>query len=687
MKKKIIYLFVILLPVLLIGASERIIGPGEVIRVKPTTIPSSGNTGEIRFDTSTNKLKAYNGSTWSELGGGGTGGITYFSDFQADTIGNVSTYDDTSATPVDLTGGTPSTVSTSSETSTPLSLLASYKLSKSAANGQGEGFSIASSTLDYLEATSSQPIFVTFNYKTSAGYASNDVTIYVYKVGSNTLEALDLGEGSNGLISCQTGCVATGVFSASSSDTSFRLGLHIATTNASAYDITLDRIKAGPDSFIPGPIITNGKAYSLTIGGSTSAPSIGSTTTNRAIWYRVGDKMIIQYQLDQDTAGSAGSGTYLFPLPSGYTIDTLKLTPSTGALQPAVGSATVFDGSAVYGGNVVAYNSTNLAITVGSNATGPGYVASGFLPLTNADTRYSFTATIPITDWDTGASISTTETLFSTVKARYTASSTSAVPGTATVFDFNTEDYDTHNAVKTGASWVFTAPKKAKYRVKALIHQNGSVVNAFVISIRKNSTAVATQSEPQEVAASYTSNSQISTFIELDKGDTLDVTHHEVINGATYTGGAVSQYIEIESLPDFSIFSVWGKLSTQESNSAGLVAFPITISQWGDLTSLTLEPGEYILIGNASVLNGATLSAHTNYVGISTTSGNSSSGMTFGDSLSRVYNPGTTSFSDTIHVTLSGVTVTSQTTYYLKSYSDVTTNLNIAYKFQAIKVK
>ena len=36
-------------------------------------------------------------------------------------------------------------------------------------------------------------------------------------------------------------------------------------------------------------------------------------------------------------------------------------------------------------------------------------------------------------------------------------------------FKFDDKDYDTHNAVTTGSSWVFTAPLPGKYSVSVLM--------------------------------------------------------------------------------------------------------------------------------------------------------------------------------------------------------------------------
>ena len=83
-------------------------------------------------------------------------------------------------------------------------------------------------------------------YQTSANYASDDVCIYVYKDNSG-LEALNgidgLGDYGNCLNAVSSGVGSfTGSFNFDGTDTTARLIFHIATTNANAYDLTIDYV-------------------------------------------------------------------------------------------------------------------------------------------------------------------------------------------------------------------------------------------------------------------------------------------------------------------------------------------------------------------------------------------------------------------------------------------------------------
>jgi hypothetical protein len=158
-----------------------------------------------------------------------------------------------------------------------------------------------------------------------------------------------------------------------------------------------------PYRFVDIQNTTDWTSYSLVIDAVTTAPTLGATGYNNARWRRVGDSMEIRYELKQTTAGTAGSGVYLFPLPSGHVIDTSKLTTANGP-QVTVGHAWVAnnanasaDASRI--GTVSAYDSSNLTIYSVSPTDTPSAIGSTTLALGGADILYSFTATVPIIGW------------------------------------------------------------------------------------------------------------------------------------------------------------------------------------------------------------------------------------------------------------------------------------------------
>ena len=151
-------------------------------------------------------------------------------------------------------------------------------------------------------------------------------------------------------------------------------------------------------------------SYPMTIGATTTPPTKGTIVVDSAMYRRIGDTMEINYTYGQSASGSAGSGSYLFPLPSGYTIDTTKLTVSTngsGAPANIVGSA--YAGNTTANGTnfmvpswAVAYNTTNIEIIAGSGGSlGQVNPVSSANFATSGAAYYSFSIRVPIVGWTT----------------------------------------------------------------------------------------------------------------------------------------------------------------------------------------------------------------------------------------------------------------------------------------------
>ena len=140
----------------------------------------------------------------------------------------------------------------------------------------------------------------------------------------------------------------------------------------------------------------------LVIGAVTTPPTTGATVTdNQARWRRVGTDLIYRYDYRQTSAGTAGSGEYLFPVPTGLTIDTGQFTTNFGLnILGVVGSCEVFTTTnSTLLGTVEVKDSTNLLMTVNHDTYPTRIVASGNNGLNETEVRYSFIATVPITGW------------------------------------------------------------------------------------------------------------------------------------------------------------------------------------------------------------------------------------------------------------------------------------------------
>ena len=143
------------------------------------------------------------------------------------------------ASPTNGTGGISSGVTFTRNTSTPLVGSASFDLGKSAASEQGQGVST-----DFVidNADKGRPLQIDFLYEGSSGMvlgANSDAQIFMYDIDNAALIPVTPKATIAGPIN--TIQTFSGVFNATTSS-NYRLIIHIATTNASAWDLLLDSV-------------------------------------------------------------------------------------------------------------------------------------------------------------------------------------------------------------------------------------------------------------------------------------------------------------------------------------------------------------------------------------------------------------------------------------------------------------
>lgn len=214
-----------------------------------------GNTRKIQVDSDTEyQLPGTDGSdgqflktngsgitTWAtaEGGGGGTG-KNYITnpDAETDTTGYATYADAAAVTPVDGTGGSATTTFTRN-TSSPLTGDADFVITKDAANRQGEGVGY---NFSIDNADKAKKHLISFDYSTSANYADDDVKVFIYDVTNTSLIRVS-GEDLKAVSGSSTHYAQ---FQTASDSTSYRLIIHVSSTNASAYTVNLDTIQVGP---------------------------------------------------------------------------------------------------------------------------------------------------------------------------------------------------------------------------------------------------------------------------------------------------------------------------------------------------------------------------------------------------------------------------------------------------------
>ncbi len=357
--------------------------------------------------------------------------------------------------PMSGTGGSP-TVTWTRSTSSPLTGAGSFLFTKDAANRMGEGASFAFTT--DLSATA-KVMQIEFDYIIGSGTfvagasgVDSDVEVFVYDVTNSVLiqpSTYKLYSNSNTI---PVHFVSN--FQLPSNSSSYRLIFHTATLSASAYTLKFDSVVVGPSKYVYGTPITDWTSYTPT----------GSWTANSPVytgkWRRVGDNMEIQAKVV--CGGAPTSAALTINIPTGYTIDTSKLTGGGGAAD-VLGGGDANDSGTNYKMYTTPSSTTAFTVLYQSATSGAVTQVTQAAPFTFGASDYvnGFIA-VPITGWSSTVQMSDNADQ-RIVAARYTnTAGTSIANSGETAVPFATKDYDTHSAFVTDT---YTIPVAGFYKI------------------------------------------------------------------------------------------------------------------------------------------------------------------------------------------------------------------------------
>jgi len=167
--------------------------------------------------------------------------------------------------------------------------------------------------------------------------------------------------------------------------------------------------------------------------------------------------------------------------------------------------------------------------------SGPASVTEYFTAGQTVDVQVT-TSGVTTPSWTSGENVFTIEksqaptTMSATevVAASYTTAAGQSISNSTTdIIDFGTKDFDTHNAVTTGASWKFTAPVSGLYDISSTILFASSAVtqgNAIDFQVFKNgSVAKRLAYKTIETTFSNFIGQQGSAMVSLNAGDYIDI--------------------------------------------------------------------------------------------------------------------------------------------------------------------
>lgn len=496
--------------------------------------------------------------TAGDIGGSG-GAINYITNSraEADTSG-WATYSNTASNiPTTGTGGTATGLTFSRSTSSPLRDTASFLMAQTnSTNIQGKGvsydFTIASAdqakllkvSLDYNASSTmvvSDGKTPPLNDGTTSTNAGNsDVEFFIYdKTNANLISITPqvlTAKGSNNFN-------FSGVFQTASNSTSYRLIIHVATSNANAtgWNFKFDNVSVGPQALVTGYSASDWTAFTPT----------GTWTTNTTYtgFYKIsGDTLEMQVKLLM--SGTPSSGTLKVNLPPGFVIDTNKVAQfdveGTNPQNVNLGLLTAVDrATQTYAGYIAYINTTQVECQF-AGVSGSLGLASGIINPTapfsfgNLD-NISFHCKVPIIGLSSNVLMSN-NAASRLVAARFLMSTNKSVSTTQPA-DFDTLLLDTHGAVTTGSSWKFTAPVSGTYNISWLGYHTSN--SAREVRIYKNGSYYALLGVTQAIAAV----SQASNTIDLIAGDSIDFrcnTSDTLQGAALNAGGAWISIFQVQ---------------------------------------------------------------------------------------------------------------------------------------------
>lgn len=581
------------------------VGRFDALKLRPAALPSVGKDGELRVDSAdSNKLKKYSESAtaWEEIsgGGGGAGGVTYWSDFQADDITKVK--EDSDYTTY---AGTPDAVATNltitSETTNPLSGDASYLLTKAAAVATNEAWILplenpddaTSRTLDRLCKVAGQTAYVNFKYETSANYDNSaDERILVYTFGdSSGLQACSARSTLSGTFSNQLPIAPDGgqyvcPFTCGASDTAIDAVIAYSGTAANLVEITMDEVKISPQSVIQAPIVTEWQQFTDGCGGDWVS---GATYT--CYFKRTGDSIDLEYQID--ISGGVTATSLTVDLPTGLTIDTSK-KPVTNSWS-FEGGGVAQDTGATQFRAIASYKSINdLYVNYILNNTGTSITTARIdatAPVTwgSTDLITLKVLNIPITEFaNSSAILSSTQVDHQTVTAKYKGDPASTTLNTPIIAPTLVEDDFGAYSTSTG---LFTSPGGGRVQVFGVVVSACS--GGIALNLYKNGSSA-------DTPTGYLDSNGEATFVgyveDVSAGDTISIRP-----SATCDFQAIR--LQFVHIPDFSTFGVYGV--DQPLSAVSSTKTPGTTGDYLQMTgnSIALDPGDWLVTPSINANN------------------------------------------------------------------------------------
>jgi hypothetical protein len=406
-----------------------------------------------------------------------------------------------------------------------------------------------------------------FSYKSvtgtpdMSGTSSNTYACAIYDVTNNAW----IGAAGNFNFVQGSGVgTCSGTFQTNSTTASIQIFVYSPVAPVGASSLYLDDFYIGPQAMSYGPAMGDWQPYTVGITGSVSNPVKGTLIIDQGYWRRVGDSVEIRYQYDQTGAGSAGSGTYQFNLPSGITIDLTKFNAAQNNQDLNFGSGvTLWTGGNATHVSAIAGVISNSGFSLQATSYGPFGSSNG--SLSNAAVRIGIDAMFPVTGWSSN-SVQSADTDTRVVQATYYLLNGSANLSVTsnTSINYDTKITDTHGAVTVGGgTWKFTAPVVGLYEINTTLQ---SAATASSVNLYKNGA--------DYLHLTYVASGGLApatATVLLNAGDYIDLRPSITSSwiGQTLTGSNQPNVINIKRLSGPAVVQASEKIRARYNGSSG----------------------------------------------------------------------------------------------------------------------
>jgi hypothetical protein len=447
---------------------------GKGLGLEPQTVqPVNGLDGEVYYDSVLQQFLGHRAGAWQTLGSGGFG-VNFISNFdgESNAAGYALYNNGATSVPTTGTGGSVSglTFTVTRTVGEVLYQNGSFKLSKDAANRQGEGVSY---DFKVDQGYSGFSMMVKFIYKTTANFSygagtsasPSDISVFIYDIDGSKLVPLSTNylDGSGSFLA---------TFPTNATSVNYRIIFHNSTTNALSWDFIFDSLIAGPVEAVKGSVTTDFNS-NLTF----TPNNWGAIGTSNIFSRQVGDSIEVEGSF---ITGTGTSSAVSITLPFNIDFNKVKLNQTLGFFTGEASGASV-------PGSVFSDGTTSNQVFFALNNSGGSFVKSIGTDYTTGVTL-SFKFKVAVSGLQSGMILSS-ETSTKEAIANISKTSSQSPGGSQLQISFDTVIKDSVVGWNAGSN-SYTVQIAGDYVFNIMVSSTSATSTEATLFLKKNGITV-----------------------------------------------------------------------------------------------------------------------------------------------------------------------------------------------------